>query len=101
LSRNVRTASAAASGRQYGGGLCIAKCRIETFSMARQFRREQRHRNGPRLDRCEESGDVIDSLRREDRYPVDVPLRIRHGVGVALRDAHTVDFGADHGKRRT
>src|ERR1700758_2346294 len=38
--------------------------------MARQFRCEQRHRNGPRLDRCEESGDIVEALRREHRYPV-------------------------------
>ena len=56
--------------RHDGGGPCIAERRFETFGVTLEFRREQRHRNRPRLDRCEEPGDVIEALRCEDRHPV-------------------------------
>ena len=40
------------------------------MAVALEFRREQRHRNRPRLDRCEKPGDVIEALRGEDRHAV-------------------------------
>ena len=75
---------ARAGGGEHHGGLCIAKHRIQTFGMAGKFRREQRHRDVSRLDRCEESGDVIQPLRRQDRHPLtgDRDLLQARGEGV-------------------
>ncbi len=54
-------------GGEHDGGLRIAQRRIETFGVPGQFGREQRHRDGARLDRRVEPGDIVDALRREDR----------------------------------
>jgi hypothetical protein len=56
--------------RHDGGGPCIAERYFETFSVTLEFRREQRHRDGARLDRGEEPGDVVEALWGEDRHPV-------------------------------
>ena len=52
------------------GGACIAQRGLQTLGVPLEFRREQRHGDGACLDRSEESCDVVEALRSEDRHPV-------------------------------
>jgi len=63
----------------------IEERRVETFSVTRQFGREQRHRDGPGLDRCVKPGNVVDALRCEDRNPVTAICELLHARGDRLQ----------------
>ena len=74
-------------GRQHDGRLGIAKRRMETFGVPGQFGREQRHRDGARLDRRVEPRDIVDALRRENRDALT--------AGRSLLNARTDGLQAD------
>lgn len=54
-------------GGEQDAGLRIAQRRVQPLGMPGQFRGEQRDRDGARLDRRVEPGDVVDALRRQHR----------------------------------
>jgi len=58
------------SGGEQKGGLGVGQRGLQPLSVTGQFRGEQRHRNGPRLHRREETRDVVQPLRRQDRDPL-------------------------------
>ena len=78
---SVSAASTAAdSGRrgQDDGGARIVQCDRETLRVTLQLGREQRHRDGARLDRGEEPGDVVETLRGEYRDAVSAGRDLLH-----------------------
>ena len=75
-------------------GLRIAQRSFETFRVAGQFRGEQRHRDGTGLDRCIETGDVLDALRREDGDPVAETRELLHARTDSLQS--DTEFGPGH-----
>ncbi|COW80504.1 Uncharacterised protein [Mycobacterium tuberculosis] len=56
--------------REYDRWLRIAKCRIKTLGVTRQFGCEQRHRDGACLDCSVEPANIVDALWCEDRNAV-------------------------------
>ena len=78
LIREILDGVLGSRGREHDGRLGIAKRRIETFGVPGQFGCEQGHRDGARLDRRVEPGDIIDALRRENRYALTTARGLLH-----------------------